>query len=186
MRTIKYLFLLLAMVMVLPLTVFAEGEEEETTAQVDYRVKVYFFRGEGCPHCAEAEEWFEEIKSEYGDMFVVEDYETWYDETNSNLMKQVAEVRGEAETATGVPYIIIGDKSWVGFDKDLYADEMLAQINTVYGQDLDARYDALKAAIGELPVKESSTGKDVVALLLILLVVSGICFGIYKARNATN
>ena len=95
----------------------------------DGRVVIYFFRGEGCPHCAEAEEWFDSIQNEYGNMFKVEDYETWYDEENADFMERVAKSRGE--TASGVPYIIIGDKSWMGFTES-YENEMLEEIKTVY------------------------------------------------------
>lgn len=95
----------------------------------DGKVVIYFFRGEGCPHCAEAEEWFDSIQNEYGNMFKVEDYETWYDEENADFMERVAKSRGE--TASGVPYIIIGDKSWMGFTES-YENEMLEEIKTVY------------------------------------------------------
>ena len=95
------------------------------------KVVIYFFRGEGCPHCEEAEEWFESIKSEYGNMFIIADYETWYDEENADFMKRVAESRDEE--AMGVPYIIIGDKSWMGFTS-VYENEMLEEIKNVYSE----------------------------------------------------
>lgn len=90
---------------------------------------IYFFRGEGCPHCEEAEEWFDSIKEEYGTMFKVVDYETWYDEENADFMQRVAKSRDEE--ANGVPYIIIGDKSWLGFT-ERYEEEMLEEIKKVY------------------------------------------------------
>lgn len=188
MKKVKYLFLLLAMVLVLPITVFAEGEEETTTtaAADDKEVKVYFFRGEGCSHCAEAKEWFESIEEEYGSKFKIVDYETWYDETNSKIMKKVAEARGEEDRATGVPYIIVGDQSWIGFDKEVYAPEILSKIDEVYAQDVKDRYDIQDIIDGKETVKKESNSKDVVALLLILVVVGGVCFGIYKARQNTN
>ena len=34
--------------------------------------------------------------------------------------------------------------------------------------------------------EKDSTGSDVVALLIILVVVGGICFGVYKARTKTK
>ena len=63
MKKIKYFMLLLVMLLIIPFSVFAEGEEtEEATNTEDKQVKVYFFRGEGCSHCAEAEEWFNSIE----------------------------------------------------------------------------------------------------------------------------
>ena len=92
---------------------------------------VYLFRGEGCPHCSEAEEWLESIKSEYGSMFVIKDYEVWYNKDNADFMEQVAEERGE--TVNGVPYIIIGDKSWKGFTAS-HENDMLEEIKKVYNE----------------------------------------------------
>ena len=182
MKKFKFLFVLLAMVLVLPLTVFADEEEETTTEEVDQRVLVYFFRGEGCPHCQEAEEWFQSIEAEYGSKYRIVDYETWYDEDNADLMQRVSDARDD--NATGVPYIIIGDKSWIGFDETTYGPEIKAQIDAVYAQEVSERYDAL-ALVGESAKAEKAkdgNGSDVIALVVILVVVALGCFGIYKAR----
>ena len=82
MKKVKILlFIALACILVLPFSVFAEGEEEETTTKEENReVTLYFFRGEGCSHCAEFEAWLDEIEPEYGDLFKVVDYEVWNDE----------------------------------------------------------------------------------------------------------
>ena len=120
MKNLKFFALLLAFFLVLPLAVFADEATEESK-----EVNVYLFRGEGCPHCAEAEEWFKSIEEEYGDLFNVVDYETWYDEENAELMQRVADAR--EEKAEGVPYIIIGNKSWNGFAES-YEEEMLELI----------------------------------------------------------
>lgn len=95
----------------------------------DGKVAIYFFRGEGCPHCQEAEEWFDSIKGEYGDLFTVVDYETWNNQDNAKLMEAIAKLRGE--TVEGVPYIIIGNKSWNGFTES-YEQEMINEIKSNY------------------------------------------------------
>ena len=65
----KKLKLFLAIVMCLfamPLAVLAdEGDAEVTSGEAevkeeDTRVKIYFFRGEGCPHCADEEKWLQD------------------------------------------------------------------------------------------------------------------------------
>jgi glutaredoxin len=177
MKKLKYLIVLIA-ALILPITVFAEGEE--TTSTESNEVKVYFFRGEGCSHCAEAEAWFQSIEEEYGNYFQVVDYETWYNQENAELMQQVAEARGEE--AQGVPYIIIGNKSWNGFTES-YTSEMIEQIKSEFEKNVDDRYDIIKLLPELSKEKESSTGSDILALLVILVVVGGICFGVYKART---
>ena len=183
MKKFKYLLVLMAF-LVLPIAVFAdEGEEVTTTAQESKEVKVYLFRGEGCPHCEEAEEWFDSIEEEYGNYFEVVAYETWYDQENAELMQKVAEARGE--TAEGVPYIIVGNKSWAGFAQD-YADEILSQIKSEFEVNVADRYDVMKL-LPELSKKtEEKSGNDVVALLIILIATGAICFGVYKARSSTK
>lgn len=191
MKYIKYLVVLLAIFLVLPFGVFAEdennttSESETTVSNDDKKVNLYLFRGEGCPHCAEAEEWFDSIKGKYGDYFKVVDYEVWNDEDNAKLMEKVAKLRNE--DVSGVPYIIIGDKSWNGFDES-YEDEMIDQIKSVYSQDVSKRYDIMNYvndSSSNSKTKKSSSS-DVLALIIILIVAGGAGYGIYYARKSTS
>lgn len=176
------LLVILMMILVAPFAVFAEEEGDKKDTK---EVNIYFFRGQGCSHCAEAEEWFKSIEEELGDRFEIVDYETWYNEDNAELMKKVAEARGEAEQATGVPYIIVGDKSWIGFADD-YKEEIKDQINSEYGKNINDRYDVMELMNDIGSNKKKDSGSDVASLIIILLVVGGIGFGIYKARAHTN
>ena len=174
------LFIVLACVLVLPFGVFAEGEEETTTATDNKEVTLYFFRGESCSHCAEFEAWLDEIEPEYGDLYNVVDYETWYNEDNANLMQKVAETRGEE--VEGVPYIIIGNKSWKGF-ADSYKEEILSEIQSLYNTEPSKRYDVMNY------VKIDSnkiSASDYISVLVIGLVGFLMVFGIIKARKTTK
>lgn len=192
MKKLKYLVILLIAILIIPFGVFAEGEEETNTeenteekTEEKKEVPLYFFRGEGCSHCAEAEEWFKSIEEEYGSYFEIKDYETWYNEENQALMERVAEARGES--ADGVPYIIIGDKSWNGFAED-YKEEIISEIKNVYEQNESDRYDIMKyLPDADEKDKDKSGSSDFVALFFILLVTGGIGFLVYKTReNITN
>ena len=175
------LFIALACLLVLPFSVFAAEETETATDTDNKEVKLYFFRGEGCSHCAEFEEWLSEIEPEYGNLFEVIDYETWNDEKNAELMQKVAKVRGEK--AEGVPYIIIGNKSWNGFADD-YKEEILIQIQQEYETNPTERYDIMTLLPKE---KAEKTGAgDVISLIVVLLVSGLVVVGIVKARKSTN
>lgn len=176
MKKLKYLVVLLIAALVIPFTVHADGEESK-------EVKVYFFRGEGCPHCEEAEEWFKTIEEEYGSYFEVVDYETWYNQENAELMQKVASARGEE--ANGVPYIIVGNQSWNGFAQE-YAPEIISKIQEEFEKDVNDRYDIIKLLPTLTKEKETSAGTDVLALIVILLVFGGICYGVYRARKRTK
>ncbi len=180
MKKLKYVFLLLFAVAILPFSVFAEGEESVISNEEDSKkVNVYLFRGEGCPHCQEAEEWFASINEEYGEYFKVVDYETWHDEDNAELMKRVAEARGEE--AEGVPYIIIGNKSWNGFAES-YENEIIDQIKSEFAKNENDRYDIMKL----LPNAAKKAKNDTPAIIITFIVIAGICFGVYKARQSVN
>lgn len=192
MKVLKYLVVLLAIFLIMPFAVFAEEEasnnDENTTEEASSndnsdskKVNVYFFRGEGCSHCAEAEEWFDSIKEEYSEYYNLIDYEVWYNTDNSDLMQKVADARGEE--AEGVPYIIIGDKSWNGFDSS-YEEDMINQIKSVYAQDVKDRYDIMTLLTDSKTSKKYSNASDILVLLAIIVVAGGIGFVIYKARKA--
>ena len=192
MKVLKYLVVLLAIFLIMPFAVFAEEEasnnDENTTEEASSndnsdskKVNVYFFRGEGCSHCAEAEEWFDSIKEEYSEYYNLIDYEVWYNTDNSDLMQTVADARGEE--AEGVPYIIIGDKSWNGFDSS-YEEDMINQIKSVYAQDVKDRYDIMTLLTDSKTSKKDSNASDILVLLAIIVVACGIGFVIYKARKS--
>lgn len=188
MKKFSYLVVLLIALFVFPFGVLAEEATDTTTEElveeVSKEVPIYFFFGDGCSYCAAAEAWFKEIESEYGSKFEIRSYETWYSQENAELMQDVAEAR--KETADGVPYIIIGDRSWNGF-ADEYKDEILNKIDTVYEQEVSARYDIMQLVeTGSTNEEEKDGGSDFVSLIIILVVVGAAGFGIYKARETVT
>ncbi len=180
----KVLLLVLVSLLILPFGVFAEEESEESKEE-SKEVTVYFFRGQGCSHCAEAEAWFKSIEEEYGSKFEIKDYETWYNEENSELMGKVAKARGEEDSATGVPYIIIGDQSWIGFDQ-AYEQEMIDKINALYETEVDSRYDIMKLLTDDAKDTEKKKDNDFVSLLVVLVIFGGVGTGVYFARKNSN
>ncbi len=184
---------LMLVVFLVPFVAFAEGEEGEgdaTLIATDQRVIVYFFHGDGCPHCAEAEEWFDSIQGEYGEKMRIAAYEVWNDAENASLMSQVAQLRGD--DATGGPYIVIGDKWWIGFNETVMGSEIKAQIDAMYEIDPAERVDSIADAGGVLPPeaeksdKKDGAAKDVIALIVVLVITGGICYGVYAARKSAN
>ncbi len=80
-----------------------------------YLVKVYFFWGEGCPHCAQEEVFLEKIQEKYGDQLIINDFEIWQHSENVEILKQFA--RAFNFEPAGVPVTIIGNLQWVGFNE---------------------------------------------------------------------
>lgn len=184
MKKLKLILVALFAVLILPFGVFAEEEATENATE-SKEVNLYFFHGDGCPHCEDASVWFEEIEDEYGDMFNLVSYEVWYNEENNELMADVAEVR--KETADGVPYIVVGNQSWSGFADD-YKEAILSKIESEYKQDPSERYDVMNyvGLSGEDEEKEDTTSRDVLILLVLVGVVAAVGVGVVVARKNTN
>ena len=134
--------LLIAMVFGFGLTkVSADDVATETLSNA--KVKVYFFRGEGCSHCAEAEQWFSSIQETEGQYFEIVDYEVWYDENNKELMTKIAKFFNEEDQVTGVPYIIVGDQTFKGFNES-YEIQILEEIHSEYQMNVEDRFDVME------------------------------------------
>ena len=85
------------------------------------KVTIYFFWGNGCPHCEVEKPYLEEWQEKYGDQIEVKSFETWKNKKNAFLFQEVAAAYGIK--AQGVPTTFIGEKNWVGFSSSM-APEM--------------------------------------------------------------
>ena len=73
---------------------------------------VYFFYGEGCPHCADEKPFLDGLRKRYPGI-EIKSYEVWHDQKNAALMSDFARTYGV--TAAGVPMTFIDRKAFVGF-----------------------------------------------------------------------
>lgn len=196
MKKIKLFLAIIMCLFAMPLAVLADENSNDNNVEVtsgetevkeeDNRVKIYFFRGDGCPHCADAEEFFNSIKEEYGQYYKILDYETWYNSDNAALLQKVGEAR--KEEITGVPYILIGDKSWSGYD-DSFADDIKNTIKSEYEKVVADRYDIANYvdftnATGNVD-ETAKKSNDAMVLIIILLAGAGIAYGVIVARKKT-
>ena len=149
----------------------------------DEKINVYVFRGSTCGYCLKAIAYFTSILPEYGQYFNLKTYEVWANSDNSELLENVAATLGDK--VQGVPYIVIGKKSWSGYAAS-YDDEMMKQIKSEYNKDKSKRYDVIKAVNGEATGEKSSIAGDVISVVIIIAVIGLITFGIISARKKTN
>jgi len=78
-----------------------------------FAVPVYFFWGEGCPHCANQKVFLAELEADHPNV-VVYDFEVYNVPENRPLMTAMATAFGRP--VTGVPMTFIGDEVWVGYN----------------------------------------------------------------------
>lgn len=77
-------------------------------------INLYFFHGDGCPHCADEEEFLS--KYEDSNLNIIR-YEVWYDEDNATFLEDVG---NKMEfNVRGVPVTIIGDTVISGYSDTL-------------------------------------------------------------------
>ncbi len=115
----KYLKYLL--ILIIPFLLLTNVRAEEN------KVTLYFFHGDGCPHCAAEEEFLEKNKDKLKDVEIVK-YEVWGNEENRKLLKNIGTKFGiEAST---IPFNIIGNTIIKGYLDDSSTGQKI--LNTIY------------------------------------------------------
>lgn len=194
-RLVVFFIILMAFLMV-PFSVFADGvtenkKQSEISENDDNnsdsedkkeKVNVYFFHGDGCPHCADAKDFFDSIEDEYGHLFELVSYETWKNADNADLLEQVGEVRDEE--IKGVPYILIGNKSFSGYRSD-FNDDIIEAIENEYEVESSKRYDIMDFldVINDDDDEKEKISSDILSLIIILAAVGAVVTGIVFARK---
>lgn len=85
-----------------------------TSVKATETVNVYLFSGSTCSFCAAERTFLREIQDEYPYMHVIE-YEVWEHPDNAELHEKVKERLGSS--SKGVPFLVIGDQSFTGYDE---------------------------------------------------------------------
>lgn len=93
---------------------FAKNTETDIKSSKD-KLNIYIFWGDGCPHCKHLAEFLGEKQSEIGDKISLYTFEVWKDKNNLAFLKSFGKFLGE--NPKGVPYIIIGNKTYSGFSE---------------------------------------------------------------------
>ncbi len=200
----KLMMVVLAVVLLSPMVVMAEEqtkanptsiqeackEEGITFDHSDYKnnqedkVNIYLFRGQGCSHCYEFLEYLESIIDDYGKYFNVVTFEVWNDTTNNDLMEKVA-AKFEEE-ASGVPYIVIGEKTFSGYSSSMN-EELQSLIKEEYEK--EDRYDVMKELNVDTTVRnvkvtpEKTNASDIIIVVVAILIVGGIAALAITARK---
>ncbi|QQS38419.1 hypothetical protein IPM62_03485 [Candidatus Woesebacteria bacterium] len=108
----------------------------------DAQVNVYFFWGEGCPHCAKEKPFLESLERKYPEVNVV-DFEIWNNKDNRELLMDVSEILNFE--VSGVPLTIVGNKEFVGFNESVISKQIENHINTCINNSCD---DSLANLVG--------------------------------------
>ncbi len=107
----KYYKITLITIAIISAAILAPNVRAETN-----EVSIYFFYGDGCPHCAKEKVFLDTLTREYDNLKIVS-FEVWGESEGQRLMDRIASELNIA--IPGVPLTIVGDKYMVGYYDDL-------------------------------------------------------------------
>jgi thiol-disulfide isomerase/thioredoxin len=87
----------------------------QSTSQA-HPVVIYLFWGDGCPHCAAAKPFLNDLATRYSNV-ELRPYEVWYVPENRDLFIRMASSYGFEPH--GVPTILIGEQYWEGYSEQI-------------------------------------------------------------------
>ena len=105
MKQLRFVYASLICLILLSSLIAAQNEKNNLT--------IYFFYGDGCPHCAAAEPFLEGLLLKYPELSI-KSFETWHNQSNADLFIAMSAACGSK--VVGVPTIFIGHKPIIGFD----------------------------------------------------------------------
>lgn len=121
----KCLCLLLLILFIIPINTFALNKDYKDVLSdltkeevVKNKINIYFFYGDGCPHCAKEEKLLKILKEKYSDVIIIHSYETWGNSKNRDLMiraKEIVNAKGVSQVS--VPFTVISDKYFSGYSE---------------------------------------------------------------------
>lgn len=89
------------------------------------RIIIYFFWGDGCPHCLQEKPFLEEVAKEYPQL-EIRAYEVWHNKENAALFAKMT--KAYAIRNVGVPATFIDDKAFIGFSGAI-SEQLLNEID---------------------------------------------------------
>ena len=78
-------------------------------------VTIYYFWGDGCPHCEVQKNFFYEFIADY-ETVEIKMFETWRISENIDVLHDMGALIGETNLR-GVPVTFISEQMWVGFNE---------------------------------------------------------------------
>lgn len=92
------------------------ASEKNKSVETKKGVILYFFWGEGCPHCMKQKLFLSSLKKKYPEL-EIKDYEVWHNQAPRDLLMTMSKSYGI--NPSGIPVTFIGDKSFIGFNDDI-------------------------------------------------------------------
>lgn len=143
------------------------------------KITIYMFRGNGCAYCKSFLNYLKDsLLDKYGDKFKIVSFEVWYNSENASLMQEVASFLND--DADGVPYVIIGDKTFVGYSESLNS-EIESAITTLYNS--SNRYDVFEEMNKTTDDEKTNTSSNTLTIVVCNIIITCIAVAYLVNRN---
>ena len=156
----------------------------------DEKVNIYLFYSKICPHCQKEEKYFETLKEKYQDKINIYTYEVTENKTNNEIMKSLK--KELKENSQGVPFTIIGSKTFLGYDESLnerientiesYLDEN-TKTNNTYTIPILGKIEAKNASIILIAIILGFIDGSNPCAMWILLLLINMCISIKDKKK---
>lgn len=164
------------------------------SAQTGEKVEMYFFWGDGCPHCAAAKPFLAQLEKDYPDL-AIKSYETWEpgNESNYELFMAMADAYKIPGNQLGVPAFFMGDKYITGYQESM--DENLKQwVEDCINSSCSSPSLKLSAAGESQEIKNASESDDynnapqqrnsyAFIFVVIILAVMGLVYYLFSGKG---
>lgn len=124
-----------------------------TVANASNKLNIYFFWGDGCPHCAKEKVFLTKILPDYPTVSLNQ-YEVYYNSDNAELMQKVANKIGV--DAGGIPFLVIGDQEFVGYGEGTTDKEIESRIKYCLNNNCP---DSVNSIVNPSEKKDTKTDK---------------------------
>ena len=150
-------------------------------------ITMYFFWGQGCPHCEEMKPFIQEMQNTYPQLYI-KSLETFNDPANNQLFNAMAKAYNK--TADGVPGTFLGDQMFEGYAKGQTDVELKSAIEECIKSGCTDPDQKLAKYISEHPTTTTTTlpgfkpaGADPMIMGFAALVVAAMVALIYMNRK---
>ena len=155
----KLFYLLLFILFLAPINSFALNKEYkdilyDLTGEevIENKINIYFFYGDGCPHCAKEEKLLKLLDEKYSDVIIIHRYETWDNSKNRELMIEAKElVKAKGVSQVSVPFTVIGNKYFSGYSE--YVGNEIENLIKIYSSEEDIDKDDKDNVVNSNKVK---------------------------------
>lgn len=111
-KIIISLLAVLCLLVAIPTQAQDVGTVHDNGTVIEETVNLYFFWGEGCPHCAKEKPFLERMEEKYPEL-LVHDYEIWGNAENRDLMIEFGKKLNA--NVSGVPFTVVGERYVIGW-----------------------------------------------------------------------